>query len=183
MPGEDGKDLIQNVQDLIALDPSSISIHALSMKRKSQVTQDQKFGHGGVLNMKRFHRRHLQLEVALEAAAQMLSEAGYEPYYLYKQKDAIGALENVSFAKKEQACRYNVYMMADARSVLALGAGASSKRRIATQVSHLSSCPEMTFAQKKTLSIRRFISPQLASDYISNVDAIAQKKQQLFFER
>jgi oxygen-independent coproporphyrinogen-3 oxidase len=53
---------------------------------------------------------------------------GMHPYYLYRQKHQAGNLENVGYALKDHACLYNIDMMEDVCSVLALGAGAISKR-------------------------------------------------------
>ena len=55
-------------------------------------------------------------------------EAGYHPYYMYRQKDTGHGLENTGFAKGDTGCLYNVAMMTDFRDVLSFGAGGSSKR-------------------------------------------------------
>ena len=57
-----------------------------------------------------------------------LDGRGYSPYYMYRQKDTGFGLENVGFAKEGTECLYNVAMMSDRADVLAIGAGAISKR-------------------------------------------------------
>jgi len=56
-----------------------------------------------------------------------LIECGYEPYYLYKQKHAVAALENTGWAKPDTASLYNMIMMDDLGSVIGAGAGSSTK--------------------------------------------------------
>jgi len=56
-----------------------------------------------------------------------LQNHDYEPYYLYRQKNVRGGLENIGFAKKDHACIYNVGMMSDRISVIGLGSGSTTK--------------------------------------------------------
>jgi oxygen-independent coproporphyrinogen-3 oxidase len=62
-------------------------------------------------------------------AKQMLSIAGYSPYYLYRQKNARGNFENTGFCLEGKACEYNIFTMEDNADIIACGAGAISKRR------------------------------------------------------
>ena len=50
-----------------------------------------------------------------------------QPYYLYRQKNMAGNLENIGFAREGKECLYNIFMMEEKHSVLGIGAGASSK--------------------------------------------------------
>ena len=61
-----------------------------------------------------------------EYAYQMLLPV-YEPYYIYRQKEAISSMENVGFMKNGKECMYNIFMMEEASSVIAVGAGGTSK--------------------------------------------------------
>lgn len=63
------------------------------------------------------------MELAAEAAAGM----GMEPYYLYRQKNISGNLENVGYARPGKAGIYNILIMEEKQSILALGAGSISK--------------------------------------------------------
>ena len=69
-----------------------------------------------------------RLADAVKGGYEMLYEAGYHPYYMYRQKDTGHGLENTGFAKGDTGCIYNVAMMTDMRDVLSFGAGSSSKR-------------------------------------------------------
>lgn len=69
-----------------------------------------------------------ELSRVFNIAIQKLAKQGYQPYYLYRQKNVRGGLENIGFAKSGHACVYNVGMMSDLISVVGLGCGSSSKR-------------------------------------------------------
>ena len=64
----------------------------------------------------------------LKTSADVLKEAGYRPYYLYRQKHMAGALENVGYCRDDTPCIYNIRIMDESQSILALGAGGISKK-------------------------------------------------------
>lgn len=105
---------------ILALDPESVTIHTLSMKRASRLSM------GGVLPEK---------EAGEEAAAMValgesrLRAAGILPYYMYRQSKTVGNLENVGYAKKGYEGLYNVYIMDETHSILACGASGVTKLR------------------------------------------------------
>jgi oxygen-independent coproporphyrinogen-3 oxidase len=70
----------------------------------------------------------------IEEAGSRLRENDFYPYYLYRQKEVAGGLENTGFARPGQACVYNVAMMSDRFDVIGLGSGAISKRVDGTRV-------------------------------------------------
>jgi oxygen-independent coproporphyrinogen-3 oxidase len=70
-------------------------------------------------------------------AQDRLVETGRHPYYLYRQKDVAGGLENVGFALPGHECLYNVGMMSDRLAVIGLGSGAISKRVDGRKVSRV----------------------------------------------
>ena len=63
----------------------------------------------------------------MEIAAQSAARMGMEPYYLYRQKNISGNLENVGYARAGKAGIYNILIMEEKQSILALGAGSISK--------------------------------------------------------
>ncbi len=63
----------------------------------------------------------------LSYAAKALTAAGYAPYYLYRQSKSAGNLENVGWTKPGKDCLYNVFMMEEIHSVLAVGGGAVTR--------------------------------------------------------
>ena len=63
----------------------------------------------------------------LDHAGPVLRSAGYEPYYLYRQKYMSGSFENIGWTRPGGACLYNIYIMSELCSILSFGAGGSTK--------------------------------------------------------
>lgn len=121
LPGESPTDFLQSVRTLIAWGPENITIHTLAFKRKSELTRS-------VRPEDQPDSEDAQAwSLALDRAHEALAQAGYDPYYLYRQKDMVGGLENTGYAQPGTECRYNVGMMSDERMVVGIGAGAMSK--------------------------------------------------------
>ena len=77
---------------------------------------------------KDYHYKHADLvKEMLEISRKVLAESGYRPYYLYRQKHMAGALENIGYTKDNTPCIYNIRIMEERQTVLALGAGGISK--------------------------------------------------------
>ncbi len=91
------------------------------MKRSSRLDQAsrERGEHPGLPNP--------AFEEGLAAARKRLDQAGFKPYYLYRQKDVVGGLENTGYARPGHESIYNVGMMSDRRSIIGLGSGAMSK--------------------------------------------------------
>ncbi|MGI5896666.1 MAG: coproporphyrinogen dehydrogenase HemZ [Oscillospiraceae bacterium] len=106
------------MQTALSLAPENITVHTLSVKRSSNLYNDAE----AIAEV----RRNPTAEMA-DAAQKMLGEAGYLPYYLYRQKNTLQNLENVGFCKPGYEGIYNIYMMEELETVLAFGAGAVSK--------------------------------------------------------
>lgn len=100
----------------IALDPENITVHTLALKRSSELVT----GH-------EWHKAARDTVQMLDTASKLLTEAGYKPYYMYRQSKCIGNLENVGWCKPGKECIYNVYMMEEIHTVLASGGGAVTK--------------------------------------------------------
>ncbi len=107
------------LDELVALAPEEITVHTLARK------------HGSALLSAPGRQEALPDAQAvtqmLAYAAQVLPPAGYRPYYLYRQKFMTGAMENVGWTRRPQSGFYNIVMMEELHSVLALGAGGVSK--------------------------------------------------------
>lgn len=117
LPDETCEDFKRSVDIAVALDPENITVHTLYMKKGSALKQ------GGYDNT--------DFETAskmVDYAYSKLTESGYEPYYMYRQKYTSGNLENVGYAKPNKACIYNVDIMEEDTSIIANGANAISKK-------------------------------------------------------
>ncbi len=118
LPGESAEDLSNSLEQIISLEPENITVHSLAVKRGSKFAAQ---------NMDVLPTSE-DTQSAIKMAADMLDEAGYLPYYMYRQKYMKGSMENVGYARSGKACLYNIDNMEDVCSVAAFGAGGISKR-------------------------------------------------------
>ena len=100
-----------------AMVPESLTVHTLSIKRSSLLHLWEAALPDGAM-----------VEEMVRLGAESAQRRGMRPYYLYRQKYMAGNLENVGYALPGHECLYNVDMMEETGSVLAVGAGAISKR-------------------------------------------------------
>lgn len=121
LPGESGADFLSSLDKILKLNPESITIHTMALKRSAFLEQ---FSPDHYLKL-RFPDS--ELSDAFLQAINILQNFDYEPYYLYRQKNVRGGLENIGFAKKGHTCIYNVGMMSDRISVIGLGSGSTTK--------------------------------------------------------
>ena len=134
LAGESREEFAYSLAEVLAISPESITVHNLAVKRGSRLhrlmTESEYLHDEGQLAEQAIGTLYQpDPDVAwMVAHARMeLEAAGYKPYYLYRQKDGRGGLENVGYAKPGKANLYNIAMMGDQRSVMGFGAGSSSK--------------------------------------------------------
>lgn len=105
-----------SVDTAVSLSPENITLHTLALKRSSTlVTHGVDVESGETVNK------------MLEYASDKFYSGGYRPYYMYRQSRSLGNLENVGWCKPGFECLYNVFMMEECHTVLAVGAGAVTK--------------------------------------------------------
>ncbi len=116
LPGDTSESLASTLRQIIDLDPENITVHTLSHKKSAHLDRD-------------ILEQGIAQTVAqmVQMSQDMLTEAGYLPYYLYRQKNTVGNLENVGFSKREAFCLYNVNIMDESQNILAVGAGGVTK--------------------------------------------------------
>ena len=158
LPGESAEEFCASLDWILDLGPENVTVHSLSKKRRSDLSREE------ILLQEKEDLR--KMETMLTYAFSELTKAGYEPYYLYKQKDTLGGHENVGYQKEGTPCLYNVAMMSDRRSVLSFGAGGMSKR-VFPGVSD-------------DVRVERCSCIKDPIQYIANVEAMAQKKREFF---
>ncbi|MDE6189052.1 MAG: coproporphyrinogen dehydrogenase HemZ [Clostridia bacterium] len=117
LPSESFDDFKYSVDCAIALNPDNITVHTLALKKGSTLKVD------GYDNSE-----WKEASSMVDYAYKSISLAGYSPYYMYKQKYVSGNLENVGYCKKGKACIYNIDIMEEISSIIAVGAGGISKR-------------------------------------------------------
>ncbi len=118
LPGDTLESFQHTIEEAIRLSPSNITVHTLSIKRSADL-----FSEEGIADYVKTNVTDGMTAFAREA----LLAAGYRPYYLYRQKNTIGNLENVGFAKPGAESLYNVYIMDEIQTILACGAGGVTK--------------------------------------------------------
>lgn len=140
----------RTINTLLELYPHNITVHTLSIKNASQIRGEEVKYKNDVPKM-------------VDFAEKVLLENGYKPYYLYRQKHQLGGLENVGYFRDENVCIFNVDSMEDVSSVIAVGAGAISKRvfNLENRIERQPNC--------------KFIN-----DYIDRIDEMIEKKVEFF---
>ena len=119
LPGETPEDFKNTLEEVISLGPSNITVHTLAVKRASKLIEADEGYH---------YKQAKVVEDMLAIAKEILDKEGYRPYYLYRQKHMAGAQENVGYCKGDTPCIYNIRIMEEKQSILALGAGGISKK-------------------------------------------------------
>ncbi len=140
-----------SVDEAIALAPANITVHTLCLKKGARLKEETARLQEG------------QLGEMIAYSREALTAAGYEPYYLYRQKYMAGAHENVGWTKPGRACVYNVDVMEESADNLAVGANAVSKKVFT-----------------KEGRIERTGSPKDLPTYLAKVDAVCAEKHALF---
>ena len=118
LPGEDNRMFEYTLQQIRGLSPESLTVHALAIKKAS-----------GLAMAKEAYRRLTseEAEIMMETAVKYAGEMGLHPYYLYRQKNIAGNLENTGFCKPGRESLYNVQIMEERQSIIAVGAGSVTK--------------------------------------------------------
>ncbi len=145
---------------MLDLAPDSVTVHTLAVKRSSKLHEQLHLQGGGQHGLPP-EGEALRMT---ESARSRLSQSGYFPYYLYRQKYMAGNLENVGYARPGKACLYNIGNMEETASVLALGAGAITK-----------------WLFDRELRIERAPNVKNIEAYIARVEEMAQRKRKLLF--
>lgn len=157
LPTDTPESFRNSLQKVLSFDAENITVHTLALKRSSTlVTEDKRKGSAD------------NATEMLSYTYKTLTEKGYEPYYMYRQQKCLGNLENVGWAKKGYECEYNVYMMEETHTVLAVGAGAVIKLK-----------------NPQTKEIERIFNYKYPYEYISGFSEIISRKKRIteFYEQ
>ncbi|MDG5786390.1 coproporphyrinogen III oxidase [Evansella sp. AB-P1] len=150
LPGEGVKELNHTLEETEQLRPTSLTVHTLSYKRASQMTKYKE-------KYKVAERE--EIREMMQLASRWMEEQGYVPYYLYRQKNILGNLENVGYALPEQESIYNIMIMEEVQTIIGLGCGAASK-----------------WVDRNTGKIDRFANPKDPQTYIDRYKEYTHKK-------
>lgn len=150
---ENFKNFKRSLDTTIKLAPHNITVHTLSVKRGSDLANDNNTNKSSDKETKKM----------VEYATKKLAKSNYKPYYLYRQKNMLSNLENIGYYLHDSLCAFNVNSMEEVRSVIACGAGGISKK-----------------IDKTNNNITRTSNTKDLQAYITNISEIIIKKHQLF---
>ncbi|MBO6164215.1 MAG: coproporphyrinogen dehydrogenase HemZ [Lachnospiraceae bacterium] len=120
LPEETPADVAHTLKEIQKLSPDSLTVHSLAVKRASRLKMEAE---GTVVAGGTQEESEEMMRLSQEAAAAM----GMEPYYLYRQKNMAGNLENTGYARDGKAGIYNILIMEEKQTIVALGAGTVTK--------------------------------------------------------
>ena len=146
LPSERLSDVEESLLKIRELAPENLTVHSLAVKRAAKLkTEENKyrgayqagasseefplerdFSLSYIPSWKKRESR-TEMEWMMLSAMQTAEELSLYPYYLYRQKNMAGNLENIGFSKEGKECLYNIFMMEEKHTVFGVGAGSSSK--------------------------------------------------------
>ncbi|MBP3391745.1 MAG: coproporphyrinogen dehydrogenase HemZ [Clostridia bacterium] len=118
LPGENLEHFTRTLSAIRALKPDGITVHTLSVKRAADLKRDEK----------RAMLENAQVGAMVACARQVCKEMGMHPFYMYRQKNMLGNHENAAYCKPGKDSPYNIHIMEEDQTILAIGAGGVSKR-------------------------------------------------------
>ncbi len=118
LPGDNFKKFSYTFDKILSLRPENITVHTFCVKKAADILKQ-----GSSV----YSLRGGDAGKCVDYTQLKTQESGYQPYYMYRQKNTVGNFENVGFALAGCEGRYNVYMMEEVHSIFAVGAGAVSK--------------------------------------------------------
>ena len=151
LPEDSYEGFCRSLDTVMALNPANITVHTLALKKGADLFEKK-------VNLPS------QEEVAkmVDYANARLAEAGYKPYYLYRQKYMSGSFENVGWSRDGLDCLYNIYMMEEIHTILSLGGGGMNKVNLPNG------------------RLERFHNPKFPEQYIELIDSVLTQKDELF---
>jgi len=153
---EDMADMEETLCQIQKLSPDSLTIHALAIKRASRMNiENTQIGH-----------RARELEKMILAGANWAKRMKMEPYYLYRQKNIAGSFENVGYAKVDKAGIYNILIMEEIQTIVAVGAGATTKVVLKEPILH----------GGRNTNIIRIENVRSVEEYIKRIDEMIHRK-------
>jgi oxygen-independent coproporphyrinogen-3 oxidase len=118
LPGDDFKSFSETLDKVLELKPTNLTVHSFCVKKAAELLK----------NNSEIYTLSSQEATKSVSYAQLKAKfAGYKPYYMYRQKNTIGNLENVGFSLEGHEGLYNIYMMEDVQTIFGVGAGAVTK--------------------------------------------------------
>ena len=155
LPGELEADVLRTIEKIVELAPDSLTVHSLAIKLASRL--NQWIQENGVSML---HNTDETMKIAAAGAEKL----GMKPYYLYRQKNMSGNFENTGYARPGKYGLYNILIMEEKQTIVALGAGSITKR---------------VFPDGR---IERCDNVKDVGLYIEKIDEMIERKKELFAE-
>jgi len=121
LPGENIHKVKNTCSEIIKLNPESITVHGLALKRGSKMFENV------LNNVKMKIPNQNELNAMHDETLNCAYALNMKPYYMYRQKNMVGNLENVGYSTSGKECIYNVEMIEDKQSIIAIGSNGVSK--------------------------------------------------------
>lgn len=150
LPGETLDMFKYTLSEVEALSPEDTTVHTMSIKRSSRLNEmleNYSLTDGNTVNS------------MVDYARQYLSTFSKKPYYMYRQKNQLGNLENVGYSKAGKESLYNLYIMEEIQTIISLGCGGVTKT-----------------VDLETNRIERIFNVKEAKDYIERLDEMLHRK-------
>ena len=149
LPGEGYEEMVHTVKEIVSLSPDNITVHTMAIKRAS------------ILNEKKYYDHDKKLMDAYNAVSDEIRSSGMYPYYMYRQKNMVLPLENIGYCRDGREGIYNIQMIAESISILALGADAVTK-----------------LVYPKENRIERVGNVKDVREYVKRIDEMIEKKRE-----
>ncbi|MCE4957662.1 coproporphyrinogen III oxidase [Macrococcoides caseolyticum] len=150
LPNETRKEVKHSLIETERLNPESLTVHTLSFKTASEMTRNK---------AKYPVAPRDEIVKMMEMTRTFAREHDYVPYYLYRQKNILGNLENIGYSKPDKASLYNILIMEEVQSIIGLGCGASSK-----------------LINTQTGKIENFLNPKDPKSYNNSYESYTKRK-------
>lgn len=118
LPGDSFAGFSRSLDRILKLSPENVTVHTFCVKKSAEILR---------LDTEIYNRSADETVKAVDYSQVTLKNANYQPYYIYRQKNTVGNLENVGWSVKGCEGLYNVLMMEEMHPVFAIGAGAVTK--------------------------------------------------------
>ena len=118
LPSDDFKNFSETIDKIIELHPTNITVHSFSVKKAADVLKK---------NSNIYSLSGTDATKSVSYSQIKTKFAGYKPYYMYRQKNTVGNLENVGFSLEGHEGMYNIFMMEDMQTIFSVGASAVTK--------------------------------------------------------
>ena len=116
LPDENFEMFKKSLDEVAVMNPENITVHSMCIKRAANLDYSlENLTHAEEMNK------------MLDYAQSLLKGMDYAPYYMYRQKNISGNLENVGYSKAGHMSEYNINIMEEVQTIIALGGGGSTK--------------------------------------------------------